>query len=94
MSIISRHGSTGGLRLRFASLDAPSRRIHATPLAAMSVKEKMSQVADKVWFVQRINESVYNLDFEQVNKKVGEGLASAIETGEKATEKTKETLGK
>ncbi|KAF8845450.1 hypothetical protein BDN67DRAFT_1007304 [Paxillus ammoniavirescens] len=30
---------------------------------------------------------------EKVNKKVGAGLASAIETGERATEKTKETLG-
>jgi len=28
-----------------------------------------------------------------VNKKVGKGLASAIETGEKATQATKETLG-
>ncbi|KAF9229702.1 hypothetical protein BS17DRAFT_805312 [Gyrodon lividus] len=30
---------------------------------------------------------------DKVNKKVGQGLASAIETGEKATEKTEETLG-
>ncbi|KIJ68789.1 hypothetical protein HYDPIDRAFT_37223 [Hydnomerulius pinastri MD-312] len=30
---------------------------------------------------------------DKLNKKVGQGLASAIETGEKATEKTKETLG-
>jgi len=30
----------------------------------------------------------------KMNKKVGRGLASAIETGEKAAEKTKETLGK
>lgn len=30
----------------------------------------------------------------KVNKKVGQGLASAIETGEKAAGKTKETLGK
>ena len=36
----------------------------------------------------------FNRTFEQVNKKVGEGLATAIETGEKATEKTKKTLGK
>lgn len=28
-----------------------------------------------------------------MNKKVGEGLASAIETGENATQATKETLG-
>ncbi|KAG1825538.1 uncharacterized protein BJ212DRAFT_1259490 [Suillus subaureus] len=31
---------------------------------------------------------------DKVNKKVGQGLASAIETGEKAAGKTKETLGK
>lgn len=30
----------------------------------------------------------------KVNKKVGRGLASAIETGEQVTEKTKQTLGK
>lgn len=30
---------------------------------------------------------------DKVNKKVGQGLASAIEAGERATEKTKETLG-
>jgi len=29
---------------------------------------------------------------DAVNKKVGKGFASAIETGEKATEKTKETV--
>lgn len=33
-------------------------------------------------------------NLKQVNKKVGEGLATAIETGEKVTEKTKKTLGK
>lgn len=32
-----------------------------------------------------------NRDFEQVSKKAGEGLATGIETGEKATKKT---LGK
>lgn len=36
---------------------------------------------------------MYDRDVEQVNKKVGEGLATAIETGEKATETTKKTLG-
>ena len=30
----------------------------------------------------------------KVNKSVGKGLASAIETGEQVTEKTKQTLGK
>ena len=29
----------------------------------------------------------------QVNKSLGKGLASAIEKGEQATEKTKETIG-
>jgi hypothetical protein len=36
----------------------------------------------------------HRLIFLKVNKKVGQGLASAIETGEKAAGKTKETLGK
>jgi hypothetical protein len=31
--------------------------------------------------------------FRQVNKSVGRGLASALEKGEEATEKTKETVG-
>ncbi|KAI0771007.1 hypothetical protein BD413DRAFT_476691 [Trametes elegans] len=31
---------------------------------------------------------------DKVNKKVGQGLASAIEKGEQATEKTKETIGR
>jgi hypothetical protein len=31
--------------------------------------------------------------FQKVNKKVGQGLASAIETGEKAAGKTKEAVG-
>ncbi|KAH9170320.1 hypothetical protein EDB89DRAFT_1326482 [Lactarius sanguifluus] len=31
---------------------------------------------------------------DKVNKSVGRGLASAIETGEQVTEKTKQTLGK
>ncbi|KAI0273178.1 hypothetical protein BGY98DRAFT_1099486 [Russula aff. rugulosa BPL654] len=30
---------------------------------------------------------------DKVNKSVGQGLASAIETGEQVTEKTRETLG-
>ncbi|KAH7883951.1 hypothetical protein F5I97DRAFT_1814514, partial [Phlebopus sp. FC_14] len=53
-----------------------TRLIHATPVASKTVKEKVTEVADKV------------------NKKVGKGLADAIETGERATAKTKETLGK
>jgi hypothetical protein len=36
----------------------------------------------------------HKLSCFKVNKKVGQGLASAIETGEKAAGKTKETLGK
>ncbi|KAF8898339.1 hypothetical protein BD779DRAFT_1483413, partial [Infundibulicybe gibba] len=52
-----------------------SRSLHSTPVAAKTVTEKVSEVA------------------ENVNKSVGRGLASAIETGEKATENTKETLG-
>ncbi|KAN0100941.1 hypothetical protein V8E55_000925 [Tylopilus felleus] len=66
---------TRGLRLSSGLNPYTRRHLHATPWVAKSVKEKISDVADKV------------------NKKVGEGLASAIETGEKATEKTKKTLG-
>ncbi|RDB29636.1 hypothetical protein Hypma_015134 [Hypsizygus marmoreus] len=52
-----------------------ARTFHASPAAAKTVTEKVSEVADKV------------------NKNVGKGLASAIETGEKATQTTKEALG-
>lgn len=37
---------------------------------------------------EKVGEMAQNL-----NKKVGQGLASAIETGEKATEKTKDVMG-
>ncbi|KAG5646050.1 hypothetical protein DXG03_004473 [Asterophora parasitica] len=52
-----------------------ARTRHSTPVAAKTVTEKVSEVADKV------------------NKKVGKRLASAIETGEQATQSAKETLG-
>lgn len=86
--------SARGLRVSFGLDPCTRRRIHATPWVSKSVKEKISEVADKVWFVYRIYEFKLIENFEQVNKKVGEGLATAIETGEKATEKTKKTLGK
>ncbi|KAF8061020.1 hypothetical protein FPV67DRAFT_1512489 [Lyophyllum atratum] len=68
---ITSSARTSAVRLSFAN----ARALHSTPLAAKSVTEKVSEVADKV------------------NKNVGKKLASAIETGEKATQATKETLG-
>ncbi|KAF9243757.1 hypothetical protein BU15DRAFT_71883 [Melanogaster broomeanus] len=59
------------------AMDSYTRHVHA----ATPVNAK--SVRDKVSEVAK----------KKVNKKVGEGLASAIETGEKATEKTKQTLG-
>ena len=71
-----------------------SRHIHATPWTSESVKEKISSVSDKVGYVSQARDFKCIPEFsEQVNKKVGQGLASAIETSEKAMEKTKETLG-
>ncbi|KAF5377237.1 hypothetical protein D9615_006345 [Tricholomella constricta] len=52
-----------------------ARALHSTPVAAKTVTEKVSEVADKI------------------NKNVGKGLASAIETGEQATHTAKEKLG-
>ncbi|ETW78376.1 hypothetical protein HETIRDRAFT_421111 [Heterobasidion irregulare TC 32-1] len=52
-----------------------SRQLHATPTAAKTVTEKVSEVADTV------------------NKKVGKGLASALDAGEEVTEKSKQVLG-
>ncbi|KAI6045190.1 hypothetical protein EDC04DRAFT_2639007, partial [Pisolithus marmoratus] len=63
-------------------------------IASKTVTEKVAEVADKVPLcVNHIKSSPLTFPLHQVNKKVGKGLASAIETGERATEKTKETLG-
>ncbi|ESK95539.1 f1 atpase assembly protein 11 [Moniliophthora roreri MCA 2997] len=56
------------------SRPAGARALHSTPVAAKTVTEKVSEVADTV------------------NKKVGKGLASAIDKGEHAANATKETL--
>ncbi|KAG1777374.1 hypothetical protein EV702DRAFT_1268400 [Suillus placidus] len=61
-----------------------TRSIHATP-AASTVTEKVSEMANKVYITAHL--------FVLVNKKVGQGLASVIETGEKAAGKTKKALG-
>ncbi|GJJ13936.1 hypothetical protein Clacol_008193 [Clathrus columnatus] len=50
-------------------------------------KFSVSHVRQKT-VTEKVSEVAQNL-----NKKVGQGLASAIETGEKATEKTKEVMG-
>ncbi|KAF8139903.1 hypothetical protein EV363DRAFT_315930 [Boletus edulis] len=66
--------SARGFRPGFGLIPCARRHVHATPWVSKSVKQKITEAADKV------------------NKKVGEGLATAIETGETATERTKETL--
>lgn len=68
-----------------------SRSIHATPTAS-TVTEKVSEMADKVRITARPS-LLKLIFFQKVNKKVGQGLASAIETGEKAAGKTKEAVG-
>lgn len=70
-----------------------SRSLHSTPIASKTVTEKVTEVAQDVCFVWH---QVIDRNFDhriQVNLKVGKGLASALETGQKATEATKETLG-
>lgn len=41
-----------------------------------------------------LTDTMYQCAIIQVNKKLGKGLASAIETGEVATEKTKQAAGR
>ena len=43
--------SARGLRVSLGLEPSTRRRIHATPWVSKSVKEKVSEVADKVWFV-------------------------------------------
>ncbi|EEB88358.1 hypothetical protein MPER_13843 [Moniliophthora perniciosa FA553] len=63
-------------RTALATVSRPAgvRALHSTPVAAKTVTEKVSEVADTV------------------NKKVGKGLASAIDKGENAAQSTKETI--
>ncbi|KAG8831284.1 hypothetical protein FRC17_003362 [Serendipita sp. 399] len=68
---------------RTLTVSQPSRMLHSTPQALKTVTEKAKEVASN------------RLTFppNKVNLKVGQGLASAIETGEQATQSAKETLG-
>lgn len=82
------------LRTAFATIPRNVRAIHASPAAYKTLTEKVSEVADTVGrgAKQALLLSAHT-ENEQVNKKVGQGLASAIETGEQATEATKEAVG-
>lgn len=71
---------------------ARSHAFHTTPVAAKTVTEKVTEVADKVC-VEAKQQVLEHLPRIQVNKSVGRGLASAIDKGEKVTEATKETIG-
>lgn len=76
-----------------SAVASSSRGFHSTP-AAFKVTEKVVEVADKVcFFLTAQSGAEFSSSGFQVNKKVGQTLASAIEKGEEATEKTKETLG-
>jgi hypothetical protein len=66
-----------------------TRTIHSTPVASKTVTETVSEVADSVRLTCRFS-SALRLKYEQVNKKVGKGLAEAIETGQRATQTTKQ----
>lgn len=67
------------------------RALHASPTSFKTVKETVAEVADSVRVAHRCSISYSSV--LQVNKKVGKGLASALETGQKAAETTKETVG-
>lgn len=76
-----------------SAVASSSRGLHSTP-AAFKVTEKVAEVADKVRSLLTAQpRTEYSGSGLKVNKKVGQTLASAIEKGEEATEKTKETLG-
>ena len=79
-------------------------QFHTSPVTEKSVKEKVTEVADKVcpfqfamaqgdfreeWWLTGDN----LVSLGQVNMGVGKGLASAIDKGEQVTKATKETLG-
>jgi len=58
-----------------------------------SVKDKVQEMGQKVRLRYYSCDCTTSRHFNQVNLKVGQGLASAIDKGEKATHATKEKLG-
>lgn len=77
------------------SLAVPSRSLHSTPAAYKTVTEKAKEMADTVRRFA-LNDGISLLTWtsnEQVNKKVGQGLASAIDSSESVAQATKETVG-
>ena len=75
------------------SLVAARRLIHTTKPVNKTVTEKVSEVADKV-SSNVFDVLISRIQHHQINKKVGQGLASAIETGEKVTESAKQTMSR
>ena len=77
------------------SLVVASRRLHSSAVAQKTVTERAKEVADTVSFLSnqysgaRISVTIHI----QVNKKVGQGLASAIDKGENVTHSAKEAVG-
>lgn len=86
------------LRIAFASsapaVRAGTRAFHVSPIASKSATEKVKEVASDVRgeVIPRIHQTLTAC--VQVNIKVGQKLASAIDKGEEATQAAKETLGK
>jgi hypothetical protein len=91
-AILATPTQVGGAYTVRASLLLTTRRLHASPIASKTATEKVSEVADKVC-ARALFPTNHDRTGVQVNKSVGKGLASAIETGEQVTEKTKETYG-
>ena len=85
------------LRTAFAStapaVRASTRAFHISPIASKSATEKVKEVASDVCAGLVARRFRPLTPFLQVNIKVGQKLASAIEKGEEATQATKETLG-
>lgn len=76
---------------------AASRQFHASPAAFKTITETVKEKADVVRLIPHylfvmLADTIFR-SVVQVNKKLGKGLASAIETGEVATEKTKQAAG-
>jgi hypothetical protein len=68
--------------------------LHSAPVLHKTITEKAKEIADTVFFFRIIVESI-GIDVAvhiQVNKKVGQGLASVLDKGENVTQSAKETV--
>lgn len=77
------------LAVRAASL----RQFHGNTIIHDKVGDKVREMGQKV-SIRCIYHCLSSQSFVQVNLKMGQGLASAIDKGEKATYATKEKLSK